>query len=259
MRLNCLKTVLCICGFLFSNAVIGQANSDLTVNGVLFEVIPESDIGVKQEFLWSIELQKLSRDIEEIASSEQEKRLNVLFLTDKSGAQWRTYWSERVREVYATELGRVNDHAEGFFKITSGFPETFAKGDKFSIRTNVDGVTRVFINETLIAQSHKPDHFEFWLRAWNTGRAMPDIFVGNLLSGGAVDRYLLTAYQKSEAPKIAASEPEEVEVTQEPEPKQQDSYPAYSVKSVAEIAESEERVDAAPVVSVFLDNALQSW
>ena len=247
-----------------SGYLSAQTQPKMIVNGVLFEVIPGIDAKSQQEFLWSIELQSVAKNIEQIVSNDEKKRLNVLFLSEKSGADWRSYWSDRMRRVYATNLTEVNDHAESFFAIVGSFPEEFRKGDRFSVQTDSSDVTSIFVNDELITQSHKPDHFEFWLRAWHTGAAMPDVFLGDLLAGGIIDDYLLTAYQQSRAPKIAVTEDEvEVETPVSDDQSESPSYPPGDIDSYAQTNQridervgdqTDELVEASPVVSVILDN-----
>ena len=258
-----LRTILVgVFCFFALKSLVAQTSSELKLNGVLFEVTPEFGEQSQQEFIWSMELENLATDIEKVVTSDEEIRLNVVFLNNVDGASWRRFWSEHMRRVYARSLGQVNDHADAFFKIISGFPESFNKGDRFSVQTAAQqDITRVFLNNELITQSHKPGHFEFWLRAWRTGEAMPDIFLGDLLSGGSVEDYLLVAHQKSQSPKVFAPKPElapkkVVESRNQDEQQGDRQASSDNVKAESSIKESpiKEKVDSRPVVSVIIED-----
>lgn len=198
--------ILSVFVFSTSNA---QPDRPLELNGVLYEVIPSPDDSSQQAFLWSLELQELSRNYEVVVESTQRKRANILFFSEVAGRDWRKYWGDRMGLVYSSNPEIVNDHAQAFFDIVGAFPEFFKAGDRFSIEAELDGATRAYLNNELIAQSLKPNHFEFWLRAWYTGLVMPDIFRGNLLAGGIVPDDLETAYLKSELPRPVRDQPEQ--------------------------------------------------
>lgn len=177
-----------------------QFGSGLQLNGVLYEVVPEDADKPRTTFLWSLELEDLTRSYENAESNLKRKRASVLFFSEVSGRDWRKMWGEHIHEVYAQTPEQVNDHAEAFFKITGSFPETLNPGDRFSLERSADGSTRAYVNDRRIAQTLKPGHFEFWLRAWHTGAAMPERFTGNLLSGGFVPEDLLEAFVNSAPP-----------------------------------------------------------
>lgn len=186
---------------LLCSSSIAQPQRPLELNGILYEVIAGVDGAPQQAFLWSLELQELSRNYDIIETSVQRKRANILFLSETSGRDWRNYWNDRMQFVYSARPGIVNDHAEGFFSITGIFPQTFAVGDEFSLVAEPDGATRAYLNDKLVAQSLKPGHFEFWLRAWNTLPPKPETFRGNLLAGGIIPDDLIAAYLNSEPPR----------------------------------------------------------
>lgn len=187
----------------------------LELNGLLYEVIPNIESETQRAYLWSLELQELSRNYELVESSSQRKRASILFYNETAGRDWRKFWGERMRLVYASSPELVNDHAEGFFGITGSFPNLFNAGDRFSLESLPDGSTQASLNGQIIATAHKPEHFEFWLRAWYTGVEMPEIFRGNLLAGGLIPDDLVEAHVNSELPKPVRSETDEQSGTSE--------------------------------------------